>query len=201
MLGNLWDVQFPHSHAALRLQALTLLPLHLSPSLFGFFFFFAFFLVLCSGFPKDPANAYSRFGFNLNVLPGVPESMLKYLEGISGISMPWLYAGMLFSSFCWHVEDNFLYSINYMHFGAGKRWYGVPSAHAHMLEAAFRKLLPDEFRHNPSLLHDLVTMVRDREIERTHTHTHTHTHTRTHSEAKRSGEDSRSIGQSLAVSK
>lgn len=37
--------------------------------------------------------------------------------------MPWLYIGMVFSSFCWHVEDNYLYSINYMHFGANKTWY------------------------------------------------------------------------------
>ncbi|EGD78182.1 hypothetical protein PTSG_09058 [Salpingoeca rosetta] len=112
-----------------------------------------------SAFPTSPKEVYSRFGFNLNVLPGVPESMLKYLDGISGISMPWLYVGMLFSSFCWHVEDNFLYSINYMHFGDGKRWYGVPSSHAHKLEAAFQKHLPNEFRNNPSLMHDLVTQV------------------------------------------
>eukprot|EP00043_Microstomoeca_roanoka_P002811 m.40651 g.40651 ORF g.40651 m.40651 type:complete len:773 (+) comp11740_c1_seq1:579-2897(+) len=115
--------------------------------------------VFGSAFPTKPSNPFSRFGFNLNVLPGLPESMLKYLSGISGISMPWVYIGMLFSSFCWHVEDNFLYSINYMHFGEGKRWYGVPSSDAHKLEAAFRKYLPQEFENNPMLLHDLVTMM------------------------------------------
>lgn len=34
-------------------------------------------------------------------------------ERLSGIVAPWLYFGMLFSSFCWHNEDNYLYSINY----------------------------------------------------------------------------------------
>jgi len=38
-------------------------------------------------------------------------------ERLSGIVAPWLYFGMLYSSFCWHNEDNYLYSINYMH------WY------------------------------------------------------------------------------
>ena len=67
---------------------------------------------------------------------------------------------MMFSSFCWHVEDNFLYSINYMHFGNGKRWYGVPSSDAAKMEACFRQHLPDEFEKNPLLLHDIVTQVR-----------------------------------------
>jgi hypothetical protein len=102
-----------------------------------------------SGFPTKLDDPYSKFGWNLNVLPALPESLLKHADGISGISMPWVYVGMLFSSFCWHgepraplpaelqvwshllggglaleVEDNYLYSINYMHIGAGKRWYG-----------------------------------------------------------------------------
>jgi len=95
-----------------------------------------------SGFATSPSDPYSRFGWNLNVLPGLPQSILKHISGISGISMPWLYVGMLFSSFCWHVEDNFLYSINYMHFGADKTWYGVPGSAAPLMEHAFRKLVP-----------------------------------------------------------
>ena len=102
---------------------------------------------------------YSKFGWNLNVLPGLEGSILKHVSGISGISMPWLYVGMLFSTFCWHNEDNYLYSINYHHFGAPKMWYGVPGEDAHKLEACFAKYMPDEFGKRPLLLHDLVTML------------------------------------------
>jgi len=76
-----------------------------------------------SGFPKDEEDEYSRHPWNLNVMPTQPGSLLRHLEEVrrgeqlSGITAPWLYFGMLFSSFCWHNEDNYLYSINYMH------WY------------------------------------------------------------------------------
>ena len=36
--------------------------------------------------------------------------------------VPWMYCGQLFAAFCWHVEDHYLYSINYMHHGAPKTW-------------------------------------------------------------------------------
>jgi hypothetical protein len=44
---------------------------------------------------------------------------------IDGINKPWLYLGMLFSSFCWHREDIYLASINYLHLGAAKQWCWV----------------------------------------------------------------------------
>jgi hypothetical protein len=42
-----------------------------------------------------------------------------------------LYFGMLFSMFCWHVEDNYMYSVSYLHEGAPKTWFGVSPATAH----------------------------------------------------------------------
>uniref|UniRef100_A0A452Y7H6 JmjC domain-containing protein n=1 Tax=Aegilops tauschii subsp. strangulata TaxID=200361 RepID=A0A452Y7H6_AEGTS len=66
---------------------------------------------------------------------------------------------MCFSSFCWHVEDHFLYSLNYMHFGEQKVWYGVPGENAVKLEDAMRRNLPRLFEEQPDLLHELVTQL------------------------------------------
>ncbi|URD75868.1 FYRC [Musa troglodytarum] len=53
--------------------------------------------------------------------------MLCFERGeIPGVLVPWLYIGMCFSSFCWHVEDHHLSLLNYLHWGAPKIWYGVP---------------------------------------------------------------------------
>ncbi|KAK9078664.1 hypothetical protein SSX86_002721 [Deinandra increscens subsp. villosa] len=119
-----------------------------------------------SGFPKEACQVsasdgkYITSGWNLNNLPRLPGSLLSYESSdISGVLVPWLYIGMCFSSFCWHVEDHHLYSMNYMHFGAPKMWYGVPGKDAIKLEAAMRKHLPDLFAEQPDLLHKLVTQL------------------------------------------
>ncbi|KAG5192989.1 hypothetical protein JKP88DRAFT_155437, partial [Tribonema minus] len=88
------------------------------------------------------------------------QSLLRHLgRRVTGVMVPWLYVGSTFSAFCWHVEDHRLYSINYHHFGAPKRWYGVPGAAAEAFEDAARALYPDLFASQPDLLHQLVTMI------------------------------------------
>ena len=70
--------------------------------------------------PVDFSNPayYLHTGWNLANLPVVPESVLRYVrEPIEGINVPWIYFGMIFSTFAWHAEDNHLFSANYMHFG------------------------------------------------------------------------------------
>ncbi|CAL9235558.1 unnamed protein product, partial [Arabidopsis halleri] len=122
--------------------------------------------VLGSGFYKkgdmktgrSDMDPYIASGWNLNNLARLPGSLLSFEDSdISGVLVPWLYVGMCFSTFCWHVEDNHLYSLNYHHFGEPKVWYGVPGSHATGLEKAMRKHLPDLFDEQPDLLHELVT--------------------------------------------
>jgi histone demethylase JARID1 len=80
-----------------------------------------------SGFPRasDPVQhgcereewqKYTTNPWNLNNFPKLEDSMLRMVQDdIPGVIVPWLYMGMLFSSFCWHYEDHCFYSINYLH--------------------------------------------------------------------------------------
>ena len=98
--------------------------------------------------------------WNLNLLPKQRQSLLRHMrEAHPGVTDPMVYVGMLFSTFCWHKEDNFLYSINYLHTGAHKTWYGVPAHATHAFETAFQKQLPHLFATDPDLMHQLVTQV------------------------------------------
>ncbi|KAI4966199.1 hypothetical protein ZWY2020_042045 [Hordeum vulgare] len=124
-----------------------------------------------SGFPRlgDPVppsvdpeiwQKYCSSPWNLNNFPNLPGSVLRTVQDkIPGVMVPWLYMGMLFSSFCWHVEDHCFYSINYLHWGEPKCWYGVPGAEANAFERVMRKALPDLFDAQPDLLFHLVTML------------------------------------------
>lgn len=109
---------------------------------------------------QQPLSAYARSGWNLNNMPILPESLLRYIKTeISGMTVPWIYIGMMFSAFCWHNEDHYTYSVNYQHWGATKTWYGVPGADAERFEAAMRATAPELFDSCPDLLLQLVTMM------------------------------------------
>ncbi|KAK4703193.1 [histone H3]-trimethyl-L-lysine4 demethylase, partial [Phenoliferia sp. Uapishka_3] len=127
--------------------------------------------------PNDP---YSRDGWNLNNLPILPGSLLRYIKSdISGMTIPWIYVGMVFSTFAWHKEDHYTYrygkvpsrevyatdhvsfahSINYHQFGDTKTWYGIPGADDEKLEAAMKLAAPELFEQQPDLMFQLVTLM------------------------------------------
>ncbi|GER30362.1 lysine-specific demethylase 5D [Striga asiatica] len=108
----------------------------------------------------DVWNEYCSSPWNLNNLPRLQGSMLRAVhQNIAGVMVPWLYIGMLFSSFCWHFEDHCFYSMNYLHWGEPKYWYSVPGNEADAFEKVMRSSLPDLFEAQPDLLFQLVTML------------------------------------------
>jgi len=111
---------------------------------------------------------YKETWWNLNNIPCAPDSVLRHVRvGINGINVPWMYYGSLFTTFCWHNEDNHLYSINYNHKGAPKRWYGVPGTKeaADGLEKVFKSYLSMKMRDVPDLLHHITTMFSPRLLQ------------------------------------
>ena len=52
-----------------------------------------------------PMNQYSKDPWNLNNIPILADSLLRFIKSdISGMTVPWTYVGMIFSTFCWHNE-------------------------------------------------------------------------------------------------
>jgi len=47
--------------------------------------------------------------------------------------------------FGWHKEDMDLYSINYLHKGKSKFWYGIDLEDSHKFEAFMKNKFPDNF--------------------------------------------------------
>ncbi|XP_062401149.1 lysine (K)-specific demethylase 5Ba isoform X1 [Sardina pilchardus] len=110
--------------------------------------------------PTAQEEHYLGSGWNLNNMPVLQASVLTHVTAdICGMKLPWLYVGMCFSSFCWHIEDHWSYSINYLHWGEPKTWYGAPGYAAEQLEGVMRKLAPELFQSQPDLLHQLVTIM------------------------------------------
>ncbi|XP_010245224.1 PREDICTED: lysine-specific demethylase JMJ706-like isoform X2 [Nelumbo nucifera] len=93
-----------------------------------------------SAFSSSPNDELGKSKWNLKTLSRLPKSVLRLLGTvIPGVTDPMLYIGMLFSMFAWHVEDHYLYSINYQHCGASKTWYGIPGHAALKFEKAVRE--------------------------------------------------------------
>ncbi|KAH7323790.1 PLU-1-like protein-domain-containing protein [Rhexocercosporidium sp. MPI-PUGE-AT-0058] len=123
-----------------------------------------------SGFPtieKNPQDPYSTDPWNLNILPIHADSLFRHIKSdISGMTVPWLYVGMIFSTFCWHNEDHYAYSANYQHFGSTKTWYGIPGEDAEKFEQAMRDAVPELFETQPDLLFQLVTLLTPEQLNK-----------------------------------
>lgn len=86
----------------------------------------------------EPASL-AHTGWNMREVSRAGGSLLRFMkEEIPGVTSPMVYVAMMFSWFAWHVEDHDLHSLNYLHMGAGKTWYGVPKDAAVAFEEVVR---------------------------------------------------------------
>ncbi|XP_061360879.1 lysine-specific demethylase REF6 [Gastrolobium bilobum] len=87
----------------------------------------------------DPPATLADTAWNMRGVSRANGSLLRFMkEEIPGVTSPMVYVAMLFSWFAWHVEDHDLHSLNYLHMGAGKTWYGVPRDAAVAFEEVVR---------------------------------------------------------------
>lgn len=94
---------------------------------------------LANRYPTGSLFTDKTKSWNVAHLPSLLSRLLpSSSNGLPGVNTPYLYFGMWRATFAWHVEDMDLFSINYIHFGAGKFWYAVPQARASALEQTMR---------------------------------------------------------------
>ncbi|XP_042479657.1 lysine-specific demethylase JMJ705 [Macadamia integrifolia] len=85
------------------------------------------------------AATVGESAWNMRGVSRAKGSLLRFMkEEIPGVTSPMVYIAMMFSWFAWHVEDHDLHSLNYLHMGAGKTWYGVPREAAVAFEEVIR---------------------------------------------------------------
>ncbi|KAJ4960281.1 hypothetical protein NE237_020191 [Protea cynaroides] len=85
------------------------------------------------------AATVGESAWNMRGVSRAEGSLLRFMkEEIPGVTSSMVYIAMMFSWFAWHVEDHDLHSLNYLHMGAGKTWYGVPREGAVAVEEVIR---------------------------------------------------------------
>ncbi|KAJ8598798.1 hypothetical protein CTAYLR_008651 [Chrysophaeum taylorii] len=78
---------------------------------------------------------------------------------LGGVTEPMVYVGAWRALFAWHVEDANLYSINLIHFGAPKSWYGISPKDARKFEQFAALLFPEKRDECPHFLRHKMSIV------------------------------------------
>ncbi|GMM55675.1 histone demethylase [Maudiozyma humilis] len=103
---------------------------------------------------------YASHPANLMNLPWSKGSLLPlFSDSISGMTVPWVYVGSKFSTFCWHMEDQYTLSANYQHEGSPKVWYSIPDSSCTKFQNYLAETTPDLFVRQPGLMHQLTSLV------------------------------------------
>ncbi|AET38998.1 uncharacterized protein Ecym_3520 [Eremothecium cymbalariae DBVPG len=101
--------------------------------------------------------------WNVSRLP----NLLDHLEEkVPGVNQSYLYAGLWKASFAWHLEDQDLYSINYLHFGAPKQWYSIPQEDSQKFFKFMKEQFPEESGQCKEFLRHKMFIVSPKVLER-----------------------------------
>jgi histone demethylase JARID1 len=92
------------------------------------------------------------------------KSLFRFLKEnqtahLSGLTIPWMYFGMLYATFCWHVEDLYLYSVNYMHYGQPKIWYGIPHNEKEKMDNYIKREISHRKINDENIVHKLILLI------------------------------------------
>lgn len=82
--------------------------------------------------------------WNVAQLPNILDLMDEKLPGVNDA---YLYAGLWKATFSWHLEDQDLYSINYLHFGAPKQWYSIPQSEHEKFYNLMKEIFDEDYRN------------------------------------------------------
>lgn len=124
--------------------------------------------------PKEINNIIkenSGKNWNLLSLNLQKNSLFQFIKDdpetqISGVTIPWFYFGMLYSTFCWHTEDLYLYSMNYLHEGKPKIWYSIPHNQKEKMDNYIKNKYYALLLKQPDLVHYLTVFIDPLELMR-----------------------------------
>lgn len=92
--------------------------------------------------PKAKGSTCGKNPWNLKVLTNNHGSILRSIGPVTGVTVPTLHVGMLFTACCWYRDPHGLPWIEYLHTGGSKVWYGVPDEQSANFRSAFTSLVP-----------------------------------------------------------
>lgn len=92
--------------------------------------------------PKTKNSTCNKHPWNLKILTNNHNSILRSIGPVTGVTVPTLHVGMLFSACCWYRDPHGLPWIEYLHTGGSKIWYSVPFEQSSNFRTAFTSLVP-----------------------------------------------------------
>lgn len=95
---------------------------------------------------------------------------------IVGVTNPYLYVGSWKAMFAWHKEDLDLYSINYLHLGKPKYWYGVPASEADKFDSLAKSLFPGACQDCSEFLRHKTYLIYPSILKKNNINVHKYTH-------------------------